>query len=211
MDDQNQIDGNHAINVLGSISIVSAGAGITLEANGEGLDDEGGSLVMKAAKTAGVFCEPAAISLVSVDESQGLVTILGGTEGSIKQMVGPLETGAVMQLAPEEIKITVGPEGAGASITMTPESITFRVAEVTLTLTPEGITEDVAEVTREVTPEGHNMTAAEVEFNIGVEGVAWEGPTESQEVEAGTLENETLGSHTTDAAKNEDAGIALEI
>ena len=80
-----------------------------------------------------------------------------------------------------------------------------------LTLSPEGITESVAEVTREVTPQGHNFTAAETEMNIGVQGFAQEGPTDASEVEGGVVENETLGSHTTDALKNEDAGIAMEV
>jgi hypothetical protein len=93
---------------------------------------------------------------------------------------------------------------------MTPESITLKVAEVSFSITPEGISEAVAETTRGVTPAGHNMAAAETECNIGVQGWSFEGPTASQEVDGGAENNETLGSQSTDALKNEDAGLSME-
>ncbi|MGE3805441.1 MAG: hypothetical protein AB7K24_12270, partial [Gemmataceae bacterium] len=75
--------------------------------------------------------------------------------------------------------------------------------------TPEGIVEEVAEASREVTAEGHNFTAAETELNVGVEGLSAALPTQEEEVEGGVEINETLSALTTEAAKEEDAGIIM--
>jgi hypothetical protein len=192
---------------MGSLSLSSGGEATEVSADGAE-----GSLFLHGAALTSVTSGAASLVLVNDDPLQGETYLQAGEAGAVKIGCGPPELGPQIKMqGPEELQITVGPPGVGASITMTPESITFKVAEVSFSLTPEGITEVVAAASREVTPQGHNMTAAETEFNIGVQGVAWEGPTESQEVEGGAVENETLGSHTTDAMKNEDAGIAMEV
>jgi hypothetical protein len=188
-----------------------------------------GSILMNAGATASVYCGPTRMVLSNDEAGVGTVHVSAGLEGTLlldcgpldegptfeltpetmTLQIGPPDTGACILMTPESINISVGPEGEGAMIEITPESITLKVAEVTFTLTAEGITEDVAEVTREMTAEGHNFTAAETEFNVGVQGQTAEGPTQEEEVEAGTVENETLGSDTTDAAKNVDAAIQI--
>jgi len=200
-------NGSFDIQALGNLSFASEGEMTELSADGMN-----GSLHMRAKKVATVTSGAATLFLVNDDPAQGESYLQAGEAGAVRIGCGPPEVGPLIKLqGPEELELSVGPPGLGASITMTPESITFKVAEVTFTMTPEGITETVAEATREMTPEGHNMTAAETDYNIGVQGVSWEGPTEVQEVEGGSVENETLGSHTTDALKNEDAGIAMEV
>lgn len=207
MSEQILHDGNYDLQATGQLRVGSGGQFTEVSASGEQ-----GKLFLRAMKLTSASAGPASLILVNDDPAQGETYLQAGEAGSVCIGCGPTEIGPLIKLqGPEEIRISVGPEGVGASITMTPESITFKVAEVSFSLTPEGITELVAEATRELTPEGHNMTAAETEFNVGVEGVAWEGPTEAQEVEGGAVENETLGSHTTDALKNEDAGIAMEV
>ncbi len=200
-------NGDFDIQVLGCLSLASDGELTEVSANGSE-----GALLLNGAQVVTMSSGAASLDLVNDDPVQGGVFLQAGEAGAVNIGCGPPMEGPLIKLqGPETIELSVGPPGEGASIVMTPESITFKVAEVSFTLTPEGITEAVAEVTREVTPEGHNMTAAETEYNIGVEGVSWEGPTESQEIEGGAVENETLGSHTTDAMKNEDAGIAMEV
>ncbi len=207
MSEQQIYNGDCDVQATGSLSLSSGGEATEVSATGVE-----GSLFLHGSKLTAVTSGAASLVLVNDDLAQGETYLQAGLEGAVKIGCGPPEVGPLIKLqGPEEIQLTVGPPGVGASITMTPESITFKVAEVSFALTPEGITELVAEATREVTPEGHNMTAAETEFNIGVQGVTWEGPTETQEVEGGAVENETLGSHTTDAIKNEDAGIVMEV
>jgi hypothetical protein len=198
---------DYEIRSAGRITLYGAGEGITLTAG-----DEAGVINLVAQAGAIVGSGPANLTLENADEGAGgTATLQAGGEGQVKIGAGVPEVGASMVLLPEEITIRVGPPGVGASITMTPESITFRVAEVSFMLTPEGIVEEVAECSREHTPEGHNFTAAETELNVGVEGEAKEFPTEMQEVEGGTVQNETLGSHTSDALSNTDAGIAMTV
>jgi hypothetical protein len=217
--------GNWTVAADGSISLAAGGPLFTVVATS---DDA--CLVLTAGSTVTIGAGPASLVLASTEEgtvggavlgvgNEGSIGFAAGPEdeGSVTQFtpetttlrVGPPDEGAQIQLTPESITLRVGPPGVGASIVLTPESITLKVAEVSWTMTAEGITEDVAEVTREMTAEGHNFTAAETEFNIGVAGQAAESPTSEAEVEAGTVENETLGSDTTDAAKNEDAGIKI--
>lgn len=204
MNEEKYYVGDYSMNVVGTLSLVSTGPRVIISASGEL-----GSLIMNASKSAGMFCGPAVLSLVQEDPAQGQVALLAGEAGTIKLIAGPPLEGAVISMMAEEISLSVGAPGTGSSIVMTPESVTIKVAEVTFTITPEGITEDVAEVTREMTAEGHNLTAAETEFNVGVQGESKEGPTKTEEVEGGAVENETLTSNTTDAAKNDDAGIMI--
>lgn len=207
----------------GDVTLVSTGDTIYIGGQGSAT-----SVLVDATATASVYCGPAQVVLTNT-EGGGNIAATVGTEGAIQMLAGPpvegsyvsmdaegmtlrlgvIDLGALIKLTPESITLSVGPPGVGASIKLTPESITLQVAEVTLVLTPEGIAEEVAEVTRAVTPEGHNLTAAETEFNVGVQGETLEGPTKEQEIEAGTVENETLGSVTTDALKNEDAAIII--
>ena len=217
--------GNWAVAADGNITLACGGTAMTLVAGGTE-----SCIAMTAAVAATIVVGPSSFVLGSIDDGtvggavldvgeEGSISLTAGipNEGSLAQLgpetttlrVGVEDVGAQIQLSPESITLSVGPPGVGASIEITPESITLKVAEVTFTLTAEGITEDVAEVTREMTAEGHNFTAAETEFNVGVQGQTAEGPTAEAEVEAGTVENETLGSDTTDAAKNEDAGIMI--
>lgn len=198
--------GSYSCCATGSMTLESQGTGTILAASG--LE---GSVLITAGSSIVAQSGPALLTLEN-EEARGVATLQAGEVGSVKLGTGPEEEGPLVELeGPELLKLSVGAPGAGASITMTPESITLKVAEVSITLTPEGITDVVAEVTREVTPEGHNMSAAETDFNIGVAGITSEGPTKTEEIEGGTVENETLGSHTTDAAKNEDAGIMMEV
>ncbi|MGE3809618.1 MAG: hypothetical protein AB7K24_33555 [Gemmataceae bacterium] len=192
------------IETLGSIMMNGQGDQVLINASGTE-----GAASLRGAKSCGMFTGPAMVAMQSTGDAEGQVAIQAGEAGTVKIGVGPLEASTMISLAPEELTISVGPPGAGASITLTPESITLKVAEVVFTLTAEGITEDVAECTRELTPEGHNLTAGETEFNLGVQGETAEGPTKEEEIEGGNVENETLGSDTTDAAKNEDAGIII--
>lgn len=203
--------GDYALNAEGDIYVAACGDALVLEASGAATNEFQGAVNVVASTMFSAVAGSTLFAMIGESESSGQIGLVAPPEGSIKFGCGVPDMGPRVNMEPETITLQIGAPGGGASITMTPESITLRVAEVSLTLTPEGITEAVAEVTREVTPEGHNMTAAETEFNVGVQGVAWEGPTETQEVEGGAVENETLGSHTTDAAKNEDAGIALEV
>ena len=209
--ERNIVCGAYALNAEGNVYIASRGDAVVLEASGNVENENQGMVQLLASSAISLIAGNTLVGLCGEGKESGVIGLLAPPEGKVSLACGVPEVGPRIQLEPELLKIEIGPPGVGAGIEMTPESITIRIAEVSLTLTPEGITEVVAEVTREVTPEGHNMTAAETDFNIGVEGVSWEGPTESQEVEGGAVENETLGSHTTDAAKNEDAGIAMEV
>ena len=223
-DEVNLAINDWSVSADNNVSIVASGDSIYIGGQGDST-----CLLMDATDTASICCGPAQLVLTSMEGGIGNIAMTTGTEGSIQLLAGPpeegsyvsmnaeeftlqlgvVDVGALIQMTPESIKISVGPSGSGASIEITPESITLKVAEVTLTLSPEGITEDVAEVTREMTAEGHNFTAAETELNVGVEGIVTEAPTKEEEYEAGTVENETLGSDTTDAAKNEDAAIII--
>jgi hypothetical protein len=198
-------DGDHVIKTLGGVCIDAQGYGVDVLATG--LE---GSISVGAETSIGMYSGEATVSLVN-DEVGGCVTIAGGEAGKISHVVGPPEAGAMLEMLPEMIMLSVGPLGEGASITLTPESIIFKVAEVTYMMTPASITEMVAEVTREMTPEGHNLTAAETEFNVGVTGEAKELPTEAAEVEGGVADNATMSSYTSDAMKNDDAGIMMQV
>jgi hypothetical protein len=211
------------VGAAGDIAITCSGTTLYIGADGEST-----SLLMNANNTASLFCGAAQFILADNDGLCG-VQLSAGLEGTIQATAGPLiegsllqmepETitiqlglpslGALIKLTPESIKLSVGPPGLGASISMTPESITLKVAEVSMTMSPEGIVEDVAEVSREMTPQGHNFTAAETEVNFGVQGETIEGPTKMEEIEGGTVENDTLGAETTDAMKNEGAAIKM--
>ena len=223
--DETHMVGDSMTNVGGSYTLMAFGEGIFLSGAGDGT-----AVHLSADSAIGLYCSPAEVAITSSDEATvGRIGLAAGELGSIQMTagtpevgtivtaepesltlsVGVVDLGACIKLTPESINLSVGAPGAGASISMTPESITLKVGELSLTLSLEGIVEDVSECTRELTPEGHNFTAAETEFNIGVPGQTSEGPTEEAEVEAGTVENETLGSDTTDAAKNADAGIIV--
>jgi hypothetical protein len=210
-DQQNIVCGSYVLDAEEDIYLACRGDALVMESTGCLANEYQGAVKLVSSSVISLTAGTTLIGLAGAGETEGQIAVAAPAEGSIKMGCGVPELGPRILMEPEMLKLEIGPPGAGAGITMTPESITFKVAEVSVTLTPEGINEMVAEVTREVTPQGHNLTAAETEFNIGVQGVAWEGPTEAQEVEGGTVENETLGSHTTDAAKNEDAGIALEV
>jgi hypothetical protein len=207
MSDGNLHVGDYTVKVTGNMNLSSSGLVTSIQATGAE-----SSMMLLATESIAVSAGNAIAYVENNMEEAGKAGLTVGETGIVKLASGPPIGGVTLELeGPELLKMSVGAPGVGASITMTPESITFKVAETTLTLSPEGITETVAEVTREATPEGHNFTAAETEMNIGVQGFTQEGPTDSSEIEGGTLENETLGSHTTDALKNEDAGIAMEI
>jgi len=207
MPDNNYHVGDYALKATGNLSLACQGKKTSISCAGEE-----GSMMIAANKAVAVFSGAAFTALENDEPEGGKAVMRAGEVGKVTLSAGPPVGGVLIKLqGPELLEMSVGEPGVGASITMGPESITFKVAEATFTLTPEGIVESVAEVTREVTPEGHNFTAAETEMNIGVEGFAQEGPVSASEVEGGALENETLGSHTTDALKNEDAGIAMEI
>lgn len=210
-DQRTVVCGAYTVNAEGDIYLASRGDSLVLEATGNLGNEYRGAVNVIANSVVSLIAGTTTIGLAGEGETSGQIGLVAPAEGTIMLGCGVPDMGPRIKMEPEMLRLEIGAPGAGASITMTAESITLRVAEVSLTLTPEGINELVAEVTREVTPEGHNMTAAETEFNIGVEGVVWEGPTESQEVEGGAVENETLGSHTTDALKNEDAGIVMEV
>ena len=198
--------GDYSLQTLGSIDLQSTGNHLAIDAGGEE-----GVLSLSAADAAAIQSGSAIINLTNEDEATGIVSVQAGELGTVKLGVGAPIVGSFITLEPEMITISVGAPGAGASITLTPESITLKVAEVTFSITPGGIFEDVAECTREHTPEGHNLTAAETEFNVGVQGESKELPTAECEVEAGKVHNETLGSDTTDALKNNDAGIMMQV
>jgi hypothetical protein len=207
MSDSNYHIGDYTVKTTGNLDHSCEGE--VLSINAKGLE---GRVLITAEQCVGICSGGALASIDNNEPDAGKITLGVGELGVMKLKSGPPVGGVTLRLdGPELLEMAVGEPGAGSSITMTPESITFKVAETTLTISPGGIVEDVAEVTREVSAEGHNFSAAETEFNIGVQGVTREGPTDANEVEGGTLENETLGSHTTDALKNEDAGIAMEI
>ncbi len=207
MSDSNYHVGDYALKTTGNMSLSCDGPIAAVQAVGEE-----SSLTLTATQSVAVFSGDAMAVVENTEPEAGNAALSVGTAGKITLAAGEPGEGVMIRLqGPELLEMSVGVTGEGASITMTPESITFKVAETTLTLTPGGIVENVDEVTREVSAEGHNFTAAETEMNIGVQGQTGEGPTDSSEIEGGTLENETLGSHTTDAMKNEDAGIAMEV
>lgn len=198
-------DADRRLAAGGSLTLTAGGDGLTLAGQG----DETAVTILSPVAIS-LFCGTAQLAVAAADEgASGSIGLAAGGEGTVLLTAGLPDLGSRLEAAPETLTLAVGPPGAGASITLTPESITLRVGEVTLVLTAEGIAEDVLEVTRAVTAEGHNFTAAEVELNVGVEGWAFEGPAKLDEVEAGTVDNETLGVEATDAVKNEDAAILL--
>jgi hypothetical protein len=203
--DSTLVDGEYRVNARSKVTLTSHDAGVFLRAGGE----KHGHFIVDATNTASIYCGPALFSLANMDPLAGQVALVGGEMGTIKLQTGVPLAGALLSMSAEEVTISVGPPGVGASIKITPESITFRVAEVTYTMTPLGITEEVAEVSREMTPEGHNLTAAETELNVGLQGVDLAAPTEMNEVEGGNVQNETLGTHATDAVRNDDVGIEM--
>lgn len=198
--------GDYNLQVAGNANLQTNGGNFAIGASG--LD---ASVIITGEKTAGMQSGAAILELSNTEGEIGNAVLTVGEVGSVKLGCGVPLAGATVTLEPELVVISCGVPGVGASIKMTPESITFQVAEVTFTLTPAGIVEEVAECSREHTPQGHNLTAAETEFNVGVQGETKAVPTEESEVEGGTLDNETIGSHTSDAMRNEDAGITMTI
>ena len=223
-DSLHDVLGNWALSVAGDGTLSARGGCLYVSARGKSTD-----LYLDATGVVSIAAGIAQIAMTTSEEVMGKVEVASGPEGTISMLsglpelgshievasewtsiqVGVPDLGANVKLTPESIELTVGAPGEGSSISMTPESITFKVGEVTVTITPEGVTEEVLSTTREATPEGHNLTAAETEFNVGVEGVASEGPTKLEETEGGTVENETLGADSTDALKNEDAAVKI--
>ena len=207
MSDNNYHVGDYTVKVTGDMNLVADGSITSIQAIGE----ESG-MILRGQQSVTMSAGNALAYVENNEPEAGKAGFFVGEMGVIKLAAGTPVGGVTVELqGPELLKMSVGPPAAGASITMTPESITFKVAGNTFTLTGEGIVENVAEVTREVTAEGHNLTAGETEMNVGVQGFTQEGPTDTSEVEGGTVENETLGSHTTDALKNEDAGISMDV
>lgn len=198
--------GDYNLQVAGDMNLQAQGTRLAVSAAGEG-----GSLMLTGASQAGMQSGAAVLALSNEDEEVSNAVLTVGEVGSVKLGCGVPEIGAQVALEPEAVIITCGVPGVGASIKMTPESITFQVGEVTFTITPAGIVEDVAECSRELTPQGHNLTAAESEFNLGVQGESKAIPTQESEVEGGTVQNETMGSHTSDAMYNADAGITMTV
>lgn len=206
MPDNNLHIGDYTLQCAGSIILQGYGDEVGIDA--AGLES---GLRMSGATSATLQSGAAVLCLSNTGVEIGTAVLTVGEVGTVQIGCGVPLVGANIILEPEAISITCGAPGAGASIKMTPESITFQVAEVTMTITPAGIVEEVAECSREHTPEGHNMVAAETEFNVGVQGETKELPTEESEVEGGTVDNETMGSHTSDAMRNEDAGVMMTV
>jgi hypothetical protein len=198
--------GDYNLQAAGNMNVQAQGKFLAISAAGEG-----GALMMNGASQAGIQSGGAVLALSNQDEEISNAVLTVGELGSVKLGSGVPEIGAQIALEPEAVLISCGPPGVGASIKMTPESITFQVGEVSFTLTPAGIVEEVAECSREHTPQGHNLTAAESEFNLGVQGESKAIPTEESEVEGGTVDNETMGTHTSDAMRNEDAGVTMTV
>ncbi len=198
--------GDYNLQVAGNMNLQAEGSRLAISASGPE-----GALMLSGGTQAGMQSGAAVLALSNEDEEIAKAVLTVGEVGSVQLGCGIPELGAQIMLEPEAVIITCGAPGVGASIKMTPESITFQVAEVTFTLTPAGIVEEVAECSRELTPQGHNLTAAESEFNLGVQGESKAIPTEESEVEGGTVDNETMGSHTSDAMRNEDAGITMTV
>jgi hypothetical protein len=206
MPDNNLHIGDYNLQCAGVICVQGFGDEVGIDA--AGLTS---ALRMSGATSATVQSGAAVLCLSNTAVEIGTAILTVGELGSVKIGCGVPLVGANIVLEPEAISITCGAPGVGASIKMTPESITFQVAEVMMTITPAGIVEEVAECSRELTAEGHNLTAAETEFNVGVQGETKELPTEESEVEGGTVDNETMGSHTSDAMRNDDAGIMMTV
>lgn len=164
-----------------------------------------GNVIVSGVNSASMDCGPAAVWLSSSTPATGKVVIEAGTGGTVAMTCGPSFEGPNLLMSPETITLRVG----ASSIVLTADSITLMVGEATYTLTSEGLVEEMGEVTREMTFEGHNLQAGEAEFNLGLEGEAKEGPTETSEAEGGHVQNQTLASDTTDAMKNEDPGIEV--
>jgi hypothetical protein len=206
MSENNIHIGDYNLQAAGSINLQATGQRVNIDAGG--LE---GALMMSGATTASLQSGAAVLALSNEETEIGKAVLTVGEIGTVQLGCGVPEIGAFITLEPEAVIITCGAPGVGASIRMTPESITFQVAEVTFTMTPAGIVEDVAECSRELTPQGHNLTAAETELNVGVQGETKALPTEESEVEGGTVDNETMGSHTSDAMRNEDAGVMMQV
>jgi hypothetical protein len=169
--------------------------------------DSGGNVIVSGGSSVALDSGPAALWLTSSSPVSGSVILEAGTGGTVTVTTGPAFEGPALIMSPETITLRVG----ASSIVLTPDSISLIVGEATYTLTSEGIVEEMGEVTREMTFEGHNLTAGETEWNLGLEGEAKEGPVEASEVEGGSADNQTLDSNTTDAMKNEDAGIEVTL
>lgn len=197
---------DYTMQTLGTLTLQSTGPSVSISGAGEDT-----SVQITAETAIGAQAGAALLTLVNDEDDSGTVTLQGGALGTVSLGVGEPEIGSFIKVMPELISISVGAPGVGASIKMTPESITFAVGEITFTMTPAGIIEEVMECSREVTAEGHNFLAAETEFNVGVAGEAKEAPTAEGEIEGGSVQNETMGSDTSDAMKNADAGIMMQV
>ncbi len=187
------------------------------------------TLFLEQSPTGGVINLSAAgvapgISLNSSPLEGGIGSNIAVNSNGIELFYGIPGLGGSIAMGMESIELSVGPADVGAAIILTPKSITFQVGETKMTLTALGIVtsapgleircevgilEKVGEVTREVTVEGHNFTAGEVELNVGVEGIATEGPTNTGEFEGSSEVNSAMITEVADAMLSIDSAVMM--
>jgi hypothetical protein len=197
--------GAHQIHALGDVDVQSLGSGVTIRAAGEKAN-----LILDADGTANMICGPSSLTLTYGSPVEGIIDLVAGLKGTIKSWVGLPLVGAQIKIEPEKITLSVGPPGIGSMIQMTPTEIVLKVAQTSFKMTPTGITEELAETKRELGPLGHKLTAAETECAIQVMGINQKAPMQQVKVEAANVHKETLGTHGTDAVRNQQIGIEME-
>jgi hypothetical protein len=201
----NIVMGAHQLHALGDIDIQSLGSGVNIRAAGDKAD-----LVVDSSGTATMSCGPSVLTMTQSGPTQGQVDMLAGPQGTITLKVGVPVIGPTIKMEPEKITLSIGPPGAGSMIEITPTGITLQVAQTTFKMTPMGITEELAEVKRELGPLGHKMAAAETESSVQVTGLDQKAPMGQFQVEAVNTHKETIGTHGTDAMRNQQVGIEME-
>ena len=164
------------------------------------------------------------ISLDSSPLEGGILSNIAVNSAGIGMFYGIPGLGGSIGMGMESIELSVGPADKRASIILTPLAIIFKIGETQMTLTAlgmvtsapgveikcdVGILEKVGAVTRAVTVEGHNFTAGEVELNVGVEGIATEGPTNTGEFEGSSEVNSAMITEVADAMLSIDSAVMM--
>ena len=165
------------------------------------------------------------ISLDSSPLEGGILSNIAVNSAGIGMFYGIPGLGGSIGMGMESIELSVGPADKRAAIILTPLAIIFKIGETQMTLTAlgmvtsapgveikcdVGILEKVGAVTRAVTVEGHNFTAGEVELNVGVEGIATEGPTNTAEFEASSETNTAISTVAVDAVQTVEAALNMD-
>jgi hypothetical protein len=181
--------GAHQVHALGDVDIQSLGSGVTIRAAGDEAD-----LFLDADGSANLSCGPAVLAMTQSSPAEGKIDLVAGMQGTIQLWVGLPVIGPQIKIEPQKITLSLGPPGLGSMIEMTETGITLQVAQTTIKITPLGI----------------QMTIAETEADFLATGVNVKAPMQQIQVEAVNQQKETLGTHGTDAMRQQQVGIEME-